>query len=328
MKEIVKYHNDFNKIKLPGFTELEQNLLVTILVSIKDTPAGQEKFIGLDLLQKAFVNDFKNNAEIGEYLTSLRDKFFKADFEILVSRNGLNGIQHINLFNKFTFYYDEPNAKPKKEWKNFYGLALIINPDFEYLLNQVTQNFTRFELVEFISLSGKYTKTLYRLLKQYRTTGYFKMEWQEFVCVMDISENKTMGDIDKFILKPAIKELTKSRNLFDQERIPFEKLTYTKLKGKGRGRGGKVIGIEFSFKPQPTEAIEQKDIYTDFAEKHQGKIFFFEKFGKFEFKGLGRNQEQERIFVFDNELQERINDKVSNYPTQKSLNDLAKKIVN
>ncbi|MCW1316580.1 hypothetical protein OLO84_00920 [Campylobacter jejuni] len=27
MSDIVKYHNDFNKIKLPSFTEQEQNLL-------------------------------------------------------------------------------------------------------------------------------------------------------------------------------------------------------------------------------------------------------------------------------------------------------------
>ncbi|EAI7238623.1 replication initiation protein, partial [Campylobacter upsaliensis] len=35
MSEIVKYHNDFNKIKLPSFTEQEQNLLYGILLKIK-----------------------------------------------------------------------------------------------------------------------------------------------------------------------------------------------------------------------------------------------------------------------------------------------------
>ncbi|WP_270992045.1 RepB family plasmid replication initiator protein, partial [Campylobacter upsaliensis] len=36
MKEIVQYHNDFNKIKLPNFNELEQNLLCAIFVKIKN----------------------------------------------------------------------------------------------------------------------------------------------------------------------------------------------------------------------------------------------------------------------------------------------------
>ncbi|MBR8637406.1 replication initiation protein, partial [Campylobacter coli] len=103
----------------------------------------------------------------------------------------------------------------------------------------------------FLSLSGKYKKTLYRLLKQYRTTGKAYFEWEEFCRIMDIPENKTTGDIDKFILKPALKELTKERNLFDQVRVPFKNLAYEKEKQKGtRGRGGKVIGITFTFKPE------------------------------------------------------------------------------
>lgn len=325
MKEIVKYHNDFNKIKLPNLTEQEQNLLFGIIGKIRET-GYQDKIIFTSQELLKFSTEHLTNKALGNMLIILREKFFKADFTILIEdkERDLIGKEIINLFSSFRLWY------PKKDsnYTNLLSVELQVNLKFAYLVNELTANFTRFELAEFMALSGKYTKTLYRLLKQYRQTGYLKMEWQEFVCVMDIPISKQIGEIDRDILKPALKELTKPRNLFDQERIPFEKLTYTKLKGKGRGRGGNVIGIEFSFKPQPTEAIEQKDIYTDFAEKHQGKIFFFEKFGKFEFKGLGRNQEQERIFVFDNELHERINDKVSNYPTQKSLNDLAKKIVN
>ncbi|MBX1156973.1 replication initiation protein, partial [Campylobacter jejuni] len=51
-------------------------------------------------------------------------------------------------------------------------------------------------------------------------------------------------------LKPAIKELSKERNLFDQVRVPFKNLAYEKEKAKGRGQGGKVSGITFTFKPE------------------------------------------------------------------------------
>lgn len=128
-----------------------------------------------------------------------------------------------------------------------------VNPQFEYILNQLTANFTAFELSEFIALSGKYTKTLYRLLKQYRTTGKAYFEWEEFCRIMDIPEKFAMCDIDKRILKPAIKELSKERNLFDQVRVPFKNLAYEKEKAKGRGRGGKVSGITFTFKPENIE---------------------------------------------------------------------------
>lgn len=33
-------------------------------------------------------------------------------------------------------------------------------------------------------------------------------------------------------------------------KIPFQNLTYIKIKGNGRDRGGNVIGIEFSFKSE------------------------------------------------------------------------------
>lgn len=251
MKEIVKYHNDFNKIQIPNLKELEQNLLMLILVEIKNTKAGDIKRLSVETLQKAFANDFKNNVEIGQYLISLRNSFFKADFERIVrDKDNLINVEIVNLFNKFAFVFDEPKDKPKREWTNFVALRLSVNPEFEYIVNQLTANFTAFELAEFIALSGKYTKTLYRLLKQYKNTGYARFEWSEFARVMDIPKDLAMCDIDKRILKPAIKELTAERNLFDMARIPFAKLSYTKIKGKGRGRGGNVIGIEFSFTPE------------------------------------------------------------------------------
>ena len=262
MNEVVKYHNDLNKIKVPNLKELEQNLLMLILMSIKNTKAGVVKTIDLKTLQKAF-NDFKNNVEIGEYLVSLRHSFFKADFEILIKEGNLVGVEYVNLFENFILYYDEPDEKPKSEWKNFLYLGIKVNPAFEYIVNELTGNFTTFELAEFIALSGKYAKTLYRLLKQFRNTGYTKFEWDEFKRIMDIPENYRQTDIDQFILKPALKELTKPRNLFDRERVPFRNLTYTKLKDKkARGRGGAVVGIEFRFEFE-AEAISDSSNFTN-----------------------------------------------------------------
>lgn len=250
MSDIVKYHNDFNKIKLPNFNELEQNLLCAIFVKIKNK--GHEepvKFPVNDLKKIATSNKYKlNNEEFKEIMVSLFYKFFKADFKMLIKDDrNRTGEAIINLFQKFVFWYPHED----KEQKLLDEIEIQVNPEFSYIINELEKNFTGFKLEEFIALSGKYTKTLYRLLKQYRTTGKAYFEWEEFCRIMDISENKTTGDIDKFILKPALKELTKERNLFDQIRVPFKNLAYEKEKQKGtRGRGGKVIGITFTFKPE------------------------------------------------------------------------------
>ncbi|EIK8371208.1 replication initiation protein, partial [Campylobacter coli] len=238
MSDIVKYHNDFNKIKLPSFTEIEQDLLCGLMVKLKEEK-GKVTFYPWDL-RNILKSSYDNNS-LMEFVSSLKRKFFKADFTIIEKttrgEKEVEAHKTINLFTEFAIYVYESS-------KDLESIEIQVNPRFEYILNQLTANFTAFELSEFVSLSGKYTKTLYRLLKQYRTTGKAYFEWDEFCKVMDIPENKTTGDIDKFILKPALKELTKERNLFDQIRVPFKNLAYEKEKQKGtRGRGGKVIGI-------------------------------------------------------------------------------------
>ncbi|EAJ8022026.1 replication initiation protein [Campylobacter upsaliensis] len=251
MSEIVKYHNDFNKIKLPSFTEQEQNLLYGILLKIKEKKAGEDiNFTPKELLE--FSTENLTNKALGDILVILRDKFFKADFTILIEdkERDLIGKEIINLFQSFKLWYPSGDYG----YTNLQRVELSINPRFEYIVNQLTANFTAFELSEFIALSGKYTKTLYRLLKQYRTTGKAYFEWEEFRRIMDIPQDYRQSEIDKRILKPALKELSQERNIFDQVRVPFKNLAYEKEKQKGtRGRGGKIVGITFTFKPENIE---------------------------------------------------------------------------
>ncbi|ENE6868736.1 replication initiation protein [Campylobacter jejuni] len=248
MNEIVKYHNDFNKIQLPSFTEQEQNLLCGIISKIRENPINQSiKLTPQELIK--FSTENLTNKALGDMLFILRNKFFKADFMILIEdkERDFIGKEIINLFESFKLWYDKKDT----EFKHLLEIELKVNPRFEYIVNEVTKNFTGFKLEEFIALSGKYTKTLYRVLKQYRTTGKAYFEWEEFKRIMDIPEDYEIHNIDKWILKPALKELTKERNLFDQIRVPFKNLAYEKEKQKGtRGRGGKVIGITFTFKPE------------------------------------------------------------------------------
>lgn len=275
MQDIVKYHNNLNKIKLPAFTELEQNLLFTIIARIREWQ-NNETTKDLDFVMlfpkdlQPFCKDSNlSNREMTEILDSFEKKFFQADFTIIVKdeERQLIGKRKAHLFDEFTIYkewktdwnysYNDIDA-----WEEFNHIEIEINKNFNYLVNQITSDFTRFELAEFIALSGKYTKTLYRQLKQFRQTGNRIFAWDEFMEIMDIPEDYRQIDIDARILKPAIKELTAERNLFDQKRIPFENLKYTKLdKNKQpnpRGRN-KVCFIRFDFKPEKIQELESKE---------------------------------------------------------------------
>lgn len=281
---VVKYHNDFNKIKLPNFTEQEQNLLFGILTKVKEKKSGEIITLYPQDL-KIYSNGNLTNEDIKRIIITLKQKFFKADFTILLKDDEKNrvGYSTINLFTEFTIwntFKDKDGVEQfdkfaesilfGRDISNLESITLGINPKFEYLINELIRDFTRFELAEFVSLSGKYTKTLYRLLKQYRHSGNMRMQWQEFLHIMDIPKDYTQTNIDKWILKPAIKELTKEKNLFDGTRIPFKNLSYTKLKGKGRGRGGNVIGIEFSFEIE--QRYESRLILDQRAEQMEKKI--------------------------------------------------------
>lgn len=265
MQDIVKYHNDFNKVKLPSLTEQEQNIFFGIISKIKTKGEGKIgrvtiistpnqisysketiKFTPQELLE--FSTENLTNKALGDLLTTLREKIFKADFTMLIEKDDedLIGKVIINLFETFALLY----PKNDTEYNNLLRVEMTIHPYFAYLVNELRADFTRFELAEFIALSGKYTKTLYRLLKQFRQTGWAEWDFKEFKDLLDIPEDYEMCNIDQRILKPAIKELTQERNLFDfGKRIPFKDLKYTKIK-KG---GNKVTAIRFEWKKEKVQ---------------------------------------------------------------------------
>ena len=142
-------------------------------------------------------------------------------------------------------------------------LTVAVNQKFEFILNAIVSGFTRFELAEFIALDSKYTKNLYRLLKQYRTTGIvnkFAKNIDEFKEAMGIPKSYKNRDITSKAIKPAVKELN--------DKGYFKNLKFEAQ--KGTGRGNPVIGYVFTFDKETIQQSEeqlagQMDI-TDFPE--------------------------------------------------------------
>lgn len=288
MQEIVKYHNDLNKVRIPNFNELQQNIFFGLIARLKGN-SDEVLFTAQELNE--FVKDKKyTNKELFLEVNKLKENLFKADFtSILKNKNSLD-IGYHNIFKSFYMrvntidtseipydkidkVYELPNGAI---FHSFEHLRVAVNPKFAEIVNALS-NFTRFELAEFIALSGKYTKTLYRLLKQYRQTGNRLFKWDEFFEIMDIPKDYEMCDIDKRILKPAIKELTAEQNLFDfGKRTPFKNLKYTKLdknkKENPRGRN-KVCYIRFDFKPEQIQELESQTTNTTYTKEPNLKAY-------------------------------------------------------
>ncbi|WP_163535132.1 replication initiation protein [Helicobacter suis] len=154
------------------------------------------------------------------------------------------------LFKTFAINYHDTQKTQVK------SMEIQVNmPYFGYLLNFLNANFTSFELLEFQNIRGKYAKTLYRLLKQWKSVGVPpRMGWGKFRELMGVPANvKLLEVIERAILKPAIQELKK---------LPqFESLCYEKLKTKGMGN--RITHIQFYFQPTTKTSKDKEQAKRD-----------------------------------------------------------------
>lgn len=108
------------------------------------------------------------------------------------------------------------------------------NPKFEHLINNLTHNFTKLELTELTSLISSYSKTAYRLLKQFRTTGYAIFEIDKFLELFCIPSSYKQYHINQRVIQPIKNELSQY----------FKNLKINKI---SKSRGRKITHIEFIF---------------------------------------------------------------------------------
>ena len=84
---------------------------------------------------------------------------------------------------------------------------------------------TQFEFFEFATLKSVYSKTVYRFLKQYRKTGFWKVDLEDFRNLLSIPKSYKPTHIDSRVLKPVMTELPSI----------FKGLKVHKIKSRRRG---------------------------------------------------------------------------------------------
>ena len=226
--EVVKYNNDMNKIAFTGFSSREMNVFYTLCSLMKEKGLDRielsyEKLIDLSGLKDSRLDETRQ--------TKLFEDMYKNLLKLTFGFDDGDTIIYFNLFSDFKL------VRSKKT------ITIGINPDYSYILNNLLNNFTRFELLEFNNISGEYPKLLYRHLKQWKTTGLWEVHIEEFRRLMDVPASYKMNDLTKRVLTPAIKELQKIKD--------FENLTVTKIK-KGRAVDKLVFEFKEWVKPKPT----------------------------------------------------------------------------
>ena len=269
MNEIVKYHNHFNSVALKNFNGVEIDLLMAICSKLKNEDINEVELKFSDL--RRMIN-FKHRGEL-RFIQNL-EQMYKKLLNLSIRIETEDRIINFILFTKYEI------IKKQKT------ILIKINEDFKFLLNKFISNFTRFELNEFISLKSSYSKEIYRRLKQFKHTGMWKVQIDNFRELLNIPEKYRISEIDKKVFKISIEELNKY----------FDNFEIIKIK-----KGRKIEYIQFKFTPEKkykekTSDSEDELIFQNKSQKEKRKTRIIEAIPK---------QEKEKT------LREKIWDKIN-----------------
>jgi len=249
--ELVKYQPELNTIPLRKFSPVELNLFFSIVSRMRDKGDQTVRFTFAQLkglsnykppANRRFIDDIKRTYD---HLMDLR---FGSQ-----SKSGLS-FERFVMFTKFKINGDADEPYVDVE----------VYRDAIPLLNNL-ESWVRYALTEFRDLKSSYAKTMFRLLKGYRTTGYAYFSKAEFNELLDVPKSYKPGDIDRAVLKPIREELTPL----------FKGLSIRKKYGKGRGKP--VLGYSFAWNPERKDA---EDVHVSKTERLNKARFNIEHNGE------------------------------------------------
>jgi len=236
MKETVKYDNYMNSLYFRNFKAVEFDLLITLCSRLKEKGSNIVTF-PLNELKKISGDTKHSYQDFINSLKSMNRKLMEITCEIETSGKNI-------MFTLFpTFIIDHVNQT----------LTISVNEYFRFVLNDLTKNFTLFDLKEFLELNSKYSKTLYRLLKQYRSIGKYIISIEGLKNIMDSPKAYNNKQFMQNIINPALKELKMHGFFKDLDCI----VQYSHKKGCP------VIGYTFTFKPEERVNRQQNYIHQE-----------------------------------------------------------------
>ncbi|WP_413223976.1 replication initiation protein [Staphylococcus aureus] len=227
--ETVVYQNEMNLVPLRKFTSTEIDIFFSLCNKLKEQDI---KELAIPFEELRHLSNYYHRS-LKRFVKDLEHVYDKMLTLTYTERSGLS----FKKFVLFTGY--EVDVDEKK-------LIVSINPKLKHVLNEITADFTKFELKEMTNLKSTYSKNMFRLLKQYKHTGYFKIQIEDFrehinqkVLIAPkiewfIPNSYRMTHINQKVLAPIIKELG----------FIFNNLNINKVKAK---KGRKIEWLEFTF---------------------------------------------------------------------------------
>ncbi|HBI1562906.1 TPA: replication initiation protein [Enterococcus faecalis] len=282
--EIVKYHHELNTIPLRKFTPVEMNLFFSIVSRMREKG---DKTVRFSFDQLKDLSNYKATANV-RFVDDLKATYEKI-LSLRFGRRSESGLSY-DMFVMFTEFRINGDVEEPYVDIRIYEKALP-------LLNNLDE-WVRYSLQQFNELESSYSKTMFRLLKQFRTKGFAYFSKDDFHELLDIPKSYRQSDINKNVIKPIRQELT----------AIFKGLTIKKKYGKGRGKP--VIGYQFTFKPE----IKQADDFNKHAPTKEEQN-----------RALAQADKQKEYEQQSTTLQDKIKEQERKLELLKQLQELEKK---
>ncbi|MGL5902987.1 MAG: replication initiation protein [Cetobacterium sp.] len=225
MKRIVEYDSKMNELNFGKFKEKELDLFFSICYKMKNQGTNE---ISLSFQELKELSNYSNR-NLDRFTKDLQNTYKK----LLNITMQIENENYIEGFTIFTSY------KIKKEERE---ISIKVNEDYRFILNDITK-FTKFDLMDFISLKSSYSKNMFKLLKQFdkaNNNNWYIIKIDEFKKMLNIPESYKMGSIDQKVLSPIL----------DQLEPYFSDLKLEKIK-----KGVKVESLKFIWKNKKEKKI-------------------------------------------------------------------------
>lgn len=187
---LIRYNNSMNTVPFGKFKEKELDLFFSICFKLKEQET-KELVLNFSELKELSHYENRNLDRFVKDLKSTYDKMLALNFTIGCSSN-------FTKFVLFTKYNINSSLRI---------VSIKVNEEFRYILNELTGNYTKFELMDFVTLKSGYSKNVFKLLKQWEQVGKYEITIEEFRRILDIPIKYRMSEIDKKVLKPVMEEL-------------------------------------------------------------------------------------------------------------------------
>ena len=233
--EVVKYHNELNKLSMRDWTPEEMDFFFSIVWKVKNKGVRRVE-IGTDELKSLANFSQKNNTRFEQTLKRLVDHILELRTVVITKKGTRFSMKGCPFFTEFNFEWE-------KDLSEMNGYVQV-SEHFQYFVNELKANFTSWELKEFTQLRSTYAKTAYRHLKQYRTKGEREFDIEEFKMLFGIPKSYRAADINRRVFKPILTEL--KPYFLDLKIKPVKKRTH----------GNPIIAYKFTFHPTLPEDWE------------------------------------------------------------------------